>query len=286
MGNLGADTELEPIGEDHYRATLSPDWAMWGPNGGYLAAIALRAAGAATGLSRPASLACSFIGTATFDPVDLRVTRLRGGKRAELLRVGMFQGENQILEATVWTVAAGLPGPDRQWDGQPDVPEPLTLPTMTERVLAAGGRPLPLWQNYEARPVGAMQVNGDRPAGTPKSTVWLRFLHQATFPGDPWLDAGRSVIALDITGFPSVAQGFAASEMTFIAPTLDLHMTFHNAARAGEWLLLQAEGLNASGGLAGARARIFSPEAGLVASGGQQMLVTVPKGRTVPHSTR
>lgn len=284
MGNLGADTELESTGEDTYQVTLSDDWAMWGPNGGYLAAVALRAAGRSAMLARPATLTCSFLGTATFDPAEMRVTRLRGGKRAELLRVEMFQGGSQIIDATVWAVADGLPGPERQWDGPPDAPEPSTLPTMTELVTAAGGRPLPLWRNYEVRPATGMQVNGERPAGDAKTTLWLRFLHQATFPDNVWLDAGRCAIAADISGFPTVAQGFAASEMAFVAPTMDLHLTFHGTARPGEWLLLQSEGLGTGGGLAGARARIFSPGAGLVASGGQQMLVTQPKGRTVPHS--
>ena len=42
MGDLAVDTAIEPLGDDRYQATLSREWAVWGPNGGYLASIALR----------------------------------------------------------------------------------------------------------------------------------------------------------------------------------------------------------------------------------------------------
>jgi hypothetical protein len=44
MGDFERDTRVEG-GGGRYRATLSEDWRIWGPNGGYLAAIALRAVG-------------------------------------------------------------------------------------------------------------------------------------------------------------------------------------------------------------------------------------------------
>jgi len=45
MGNLADDTEVSGA-DDHYVARLSRDWEIWGPNGGYLASVAIRAAGA------------------------------------------------------------------------------------------------------------------------------------------------------------------------------------------------------------------------------------------------
>lgn len=42
--------------EGRYQARLSPDWRIWSPNGGYLATIALRAAGRETAFRFPASL--------------------------------------------------------------------------------------------------------------------------------------------------------------------------------------------------------------------------------------
>ena len=69
MGSLAHDTEVHPS-DGVYRGTLSEDWRIWGPMGGYAASLALRAAAAEVepGL-RPASLSCQFFRPAEFGPV-------------------------------------------------------------------------------------------------------------------------------------------------------------------------------------------------------------------------
>jgi len=109
VGDFSVDTTV--TGADGvYRARLSRDWEIWGPNGGYVAAVALRAAGAATTLTRPATFACHFLNVADFDLVDLRVTTPRAAKRAASLSVSMTQNGRQILQASVWVVADGSDG--------------------------------------------------------------------------------------------------------------------------------------------------------------------------------
>ncbi len=56
MGDLALDTAGRRLGDGRFEATLSRDWEIWGPNGGDVAAVALRAAGAAAGPSRPAAV--------------------------------------------------------------------------------------------------------------------------------------------------------------------------------------------------------------------------------------
>jgi len=64
MGDFESQTVVEKTGEGRYRAVLHPDWAIWGPNGGYIAAIALRAAGAESRFRRPASFLCQYLSVA------------------------------------------------------------------------------------------------------------------------------------------------------------------------------------------------------------------------------
>ena len=103
MGDFEIDTRLHPVdgAEGRFRAELSEDWRIWGPNGGYVAAIALRAAGRVARISRPASFSGHFLGVAEFAPVDVEVSLLRGGRRAESLRVSIRQGERHVFEALV-----------------------------------------------------------------------------------------------------------------------------------------------------------------------------------------
>lgn len=75
VGDLADYTAVNELGDGEYRALLSSDWAIWGPNGGFVAAIAVRAAGAHTRFARPASIAGHFLSVAEFGPVDIRVAR-------------------------------------------------------------------------------------------------------------------------------------------------------------------------------------------------------------------
>lgn len=273
MGNLAVDTAVHESGEGLYSATLSRDWRMWGPNGGYLAAIALRAAGTASQHARPASMSCQFLNVAEFAPVELRVTRLRGGRRVEALAVHMSQDDKPIIEALVWAVSDAAEGPSREWTDAPEVPAPDGLPPVEELVKAEGGPMLPLWRNYEVRPVEWANRKPDRPAADPLIRVWVRFREQATFPDDPWLDACRAVIATDIAQFPTVTRGFAAKELDFVAPGLDLYLAFHGAAPAEEWLLVEGHGLSVGGGLCSARSSVWSRAGEYLCTGSQQMLI-------------
>src|SRR5688572_4922727 len=104
MGDLGVDTTVERVGEGRYRAVLSSDWEIWGPMGGYIASVALRAAGAESPFARPASFTCHYLGVAAFDAVDIEVTALRSARTALSQRVEITQGGKRMLEATVWSV--------------------------------------------------------------------------------------------------------------------------------------------------------------------------------------
>src|SRR6059058_5989441 len=101
MGDLAIDTAVE--GHDgRYTARFSRDWEIWGPNGGYVASIALRAAGEHSQFGRPVSIAGHFLGVATFDEVTVETKTLRMSKRAESIRVSIRQNRNAIFEALVW----------------------------------------------------------------------------------------------------------------------------------------------------------------------------------------
>lgn len=100
-----------------------------GPFGGYLAALALRAAGAATDLAVPRSLACHFAHVGAAGPLDVRVESLRRGRRLESLAVDLAQYGQTLVSALVWASAeASSPGTD---DDRPTPTEPRVQRTAT-----------------------------------------------------------------------------------------------------------------------------------------------------------
>lgn len=272
MGDLAIDSAVTPVGEGRYAATLSEEWNVWGPIGGYLASVALRAAGAETRLTRPASMNCQFLSTARFEHVDVAVERLRASRRAEALRVSMSQHGRAVLHATVWAVAGDLAGPRQRLATPPHAPPPHGLPTIEERAATEwGGIALPHLAHCDTRPVFWLEAVPER-YGEPNQRGWVRLRPRATFPEDPWLDACRSLIHVDITPFPCVMLASPNDVEPFVAPTMDLQVIFHDAAPESEWLLVEGHASALSHGLAAGRAAVWSPDGRLLATGAQQML--------------
>ena len=253
MGDLAADTAVEEVAPAGTGRASARDWEIWGPNGGYLAVIALRAAGAHTPLRRPASFTCHFLGVADFDDVDLEVRSLRESKRAASLR--------------------GVDAPARQADPRGDrlgrgrrrrararrrddarrSPTPESLPTIAERL--AGQQPGPyhkFWSNFDERPLNWIDNWEEREPGDPQvldaGTATSRATRSTTRSSTPgarccsWTRwAGRRPC------------GRTAGDMAFYAPSIDVSAQFHALAPESPWLLAECRSPVARDGLVGER---------------------------------
>jgi acyl-CoA thioesterase len=269
VGALDIDTTPVPLGDGTFRAELSRDWEIWGPNGGYLAVIALRAAGAATPLRRPVSFTAHFLGVAEFAPVTLAVRRVRETKRVASLAVSMTQEDRPILEALVWVTGGGDGIEHAAWTMPASAP-PRELPTNVELMGEAELPPFRFWENLECRPLRWIADWANRPPGDFQELSWYRYTPSATF-ADPFVDAGRSLLLLDTLFWPAASRGHPANQ-DWYAPSVDIQARFHALEPGSEYLLVDAHSPVARDGLVGGAGAVWSESGALLATGGQQML--------------
>lgn len=260
--------------EGRYVARLSKDWEIWGPNGGYLAAFALRAAGMVAQIQRPASFYCHFLNSPAFDAIELRVSVLKQGRRAESLAVEMTQKRKPILQAMVKTAAEGS-GYNHQHLKAPEVPPAAALKTYQELRPARQPPPFSFWNNLERRP--ADQSTSEEPSA-PVIREWARFRPTACFE-DPFVDAARALILLDTFGFPAAYQRYRSWE--YLAPNLDTSAWFHQFSPGCEWLLIDHECISADHGLMAVSGRVWDTDGSLLATGSAQ-LCCLPNRRKRP----
>jgi acyl-CoA thioesterase len=154
-----ADTALEEVGEGRWRGWAPEHWFVArGPNGGYLAALAARAAEAATG--RPLrSLALHFVAAPAVGPIDVAVTPEREGRTYSAVTVRLEQ------------------------DGAP-----MTLGLATLGALADDGATWAAAAMPEATPLADTQSVPPEQSNVPAfmRNYDLRWAH-VTSPGDPSL---------------------------------------------------------------------------------------------------
>ena len=275
MGDLDEDTRVERVGPGRYRGSVSADWALWGPVGGYVAAIALRAAGAHSGRPFPASLSCHYLSPARFDVVDIEVECLRTTRNATSLAVRMTQKDTPVLSALVWAVADDIRGPERPLSVPPDVPGPDEVSVDEAEVLLARSQSRTVsstatgtfWRNLELRTVAA---TGDhREVGGAEVHSWTKFRARAFF-SDPWVDACRELVSIDLAIFPAVARALDGGR--YVTLSIDLYAAFHAPPPAEDYLLVAAQSTAAGAGLVSGTAQTWSRDGTLTSSGGSQLI--------------
>jgi acyl-CoA thioesterase II len=278
MGDLAIDTTMDPTGdpdEHTYARVLSREWEIWGPMGGYLASCALRAVGAHSGRARPASFVGHFLGVADFEhPIVATCTMLRGTRRADSIRVSVSQVGRPIFEAMVWAVDTDIDGLTHHQPTMPTMPPWNTLPTIEELFAAKGltnqGQ-YPFWNNFEQRTVRWTDDWDARKTGdiAPLWETWLKYLPTSHFD-DPWIDACRLLILVDVGAWPAVGGHHAGND--YFAPSIDVTCEFNQVGGTGEWLFVSAESPAASSGLVTSRSQVFDDTGQLLALGTSQLL--------------
>lgn len=274
MTELSGDTEV--LGESgNWTATVSEGWDVWGPNGGYLATIALRAADLHAPGLRPASLECHFLRSPRPGEVELTTETLRTSGKAYSVRVSMRQQGRTVLAALVWLVARDLDGLPRRSVAPPDGPDPRSLASYEDLLPPEhkdkyqGG----FWSHVEERPVDQTRhlMWPEDPSEKAVRRSWLRFRPEPCF-ADTYVDAGRSLIAIDVFPFLAAIIALEPGTFTHIAPTLSLSVSFHGLHPDSEWLLVHTESPFSGDGLLSGRTTVWAESGELVATGRVQML--------------
>jgi acyl-CoA thioesterase II len=268
VGDLAQDTAVEGRAGS-YRAVLSKDWEIWGPMGGYVAAVALRAmAGDVPDGFEPASFTCQFLSVARFGAVDIAVTVRRGSRRAMAVDAHITQADAAILDAQAWfTVPGDVVTHDHTTPhryGHPDDHRSVAE-------YSTEAPPFPFWLNFDGKPLDWVEDWAAYPGGEPEWAEWLKFEPTARW-ADPVLEAARLVLLADLPSYPAAVRAYPGGERTFVAPSLDLSVQLHRLGDLSDWLLLHGTAAIADRGLIGFRSEVWSADGRQVASGSGQLL--------------
>jgi len=228
---FATDTAVTPSGDGRYRGRIDPSWwIIAGPNGGYVAAVLLRAVLAEVDddTRRPRSLTLHYLRPPAEGEVEVEVTLERSGRTVTNVSARMHQdGRTLVLalaalatdraEVVAFDETTGLPTMD---DGS-TVPSPEDIPVRE----VDPDRDVPMRQHYDLR-----WVLGDLPfqPGTGERRArtggWLR-------PAEPEPIDEVVLAAMTDAWMPPI---FCRVDQPLAVPTIDL--TIHFRARPTDQL--------------------------------------------------
>jgi acyl-CoA thioesterase len=123
------DTAVEPLADGVFRATMVRDWfAPRGPNGGYVAAVFVRAMEAAVADPRraPRSLTCHYLRPPAEGPCEIRVAVERVGRALTTLSARLEQA-GTVMALALAAFADAFPAVARYDAPAPAAPPPAEL---------------------------------------------------------------------------------------------------------------------------------------------------------------
>jgi acyl-CoA thioesterase len=268
MGTLAEATALA-VTDGGFTVQLDPAWSGWGPAGGYLAAVALRAAGQVVPAGhRPVTLSCQFLATAQNAEADVGVEIVKPGGSA-CANVVLTQGGRRFFQAQVWTTSRTR-GPDEVTARIADVPGPDVLAPIETHLVNSKSERVAFWSNMECRPVEFREPGGRAPLSR-RLQRWYKFKGQSE-SGDMFLSAGCAALLIDANVW---ATNWRTCETVpdYAAPSLDPTVWFHESALISDWLLVDAVQEVARNVLVHGTVQVWNEGKRLIASGGSQCLV-------------
>ena len=213
MNRFQRDTAVEPLGGGRFGVRIDPGWwIVRGPNGGYIAALVLRALRAAVGTppASPRSFTVHFTSPPTEGPAEVQTTLERVGRTVTTATARLEQGGKLRALALA---AFGTPrtGPHFDHLVRPEVTPPERAQPL------ASPLPIPMRERYESR-----AVFGPPAAAAPEAVTggWIR-LREDPGPPEPELLA-----AYTDAWPPAVFSQVAPTTLSSGVPTVDLTVHF------------------------------------------------------------
>lgn len=255
MSTFDQDTALEPIGELRWRGAVPRSWwIVAGPNGGFLVALAARAAQLATDWP-PRSLTVHFLTAPQEGEIEVAATVTRRGRSTAFLRLEMTQDDKHVGQA-IAVCAPWLEKSITFTDARPPaLPDPETL----ERAMPGEQVP-PLIGRYDMRP-----LTPEPRAQPPVAQGWIRAADPR--PSDPILLAAMT------DAF--IPPSFFRVNKPIAAPTIELTVHFRGLPPEGEhpWIAARFVSRVAAGGVVEEDGELWSTDGRLLAQSRQLSLL-------------
>lgn len=268
MGSLAEATQL-CVTDTGVSVALDPSWEGWGPAGGYLASIALRAAANVVPEGhRPVTLQAQFLSRAERGEARVNASVSKPGS-ASLVNVAMSQSDRSFFQAQIWTTSRTT-GPRNHRLVMPEVPPPERLIGLEDHFSSAGRSLVTFWSKLDCRPV-EFRAPGGKPARTDRLQRWYKFRDEP-HPVSPFDHAARAAILIDANVWAAHWR-MMDSEPDYSGPSLDLTLWFHDVSRYTDWLLLDAVSPTAADAIVHGTSSLWTADGGLVATGGGNCLV-------------
>ena len=220
--DFDAGTALQPDGALRWRGEVGHAWSNGegpGINGGLIAALATRAAGAATGIA-PRSLTIHYLSAPAVGPVVVTATIPRQGRTTAFVHLGFAQGRTSGGEAR--EVAQAMAVCSAWRDDAPAFADadPPPVPPLEDCMPVDPSHPRvpPLIANYEMR---AHREADHRPA---RVGGWIRTARPR--PSD--------AVALAAMTDAFIPPAFVRPGPRVLVPTLELTIHFRGEPPAGE----------------------------------------------------